>query len=549
MTQKILRNPPSLVTALTAVLIIGFVVGAVPTISTAQASESGDVIGNPEITFATSSETLSADTTDELTVSIVNRGLVIEHGPSQYENSVMTARGLTFEVEDGNTPIDVQTGQVSVGNFPTGSTEKTVSVTIPDNAEPGTYQLPVSYEYSYTRHIRYGPSGPTEGSDSTQTKTGSLTVQIREDARFKIVETNATTQVGDNNDISFTLENTGSEIARGANVNAESQSSSLTFESGDTSSTASVGDWEPGEVRTVSYNAALESDAPVRGYSVDLAVNYDDIDGISRTSDPITTTVQSIREQAFTLSDVESQLRVGEDGDLIGTVHNDGPLPARSVVIQYTGDDQNVIPTERSTAVGTLDPGQSESFSLPIAISTSAEAGLRSLDMAVKYRNDKGETRTFEDLAIDAEIAPERDRFDATVENRTIQAGGTRAIDVAVTNNLNEVASDVEVRLFADDPLDTGDTDTGYVQSLDPGETKTVTFELTTTGSATVGSTYPISLDFRYDDTEGDSHLTKTYRIPIDVTESEEGGLPLPVIAVVLLVIGTGALVIYRRRQ
>jgi sialidase-1 len=549
MTQKILRNPPSLATALTAVLVIGFVVGAVPTIATAQASESGDVIGNPEITFATSSETLSADTTDELTVSIVNRGLVIEHGPSQYENSVMTARGLTFEVEDGNTPIDIQTGQVSVGNFPTGSTEKTVSVTVPDNAEPGTYQLPVNYEYSYTRHIRYGPSGPTEGSDSTQTKTGSLTVQIREDARFKIVETNATTQVGDNNDISFTLENTGSEIARSANVNAESQSSSLTFESGDTSSTASVGDWEPGEIRTVSYNAAVASDAPVRGYSVNLAVNYDDIDGIDRTSDPITTTVQSTREQEFTISDVESQLRVGEDGDLVGTVHNEGPLPARSVVVQYTGDDQSVIPTEQSTAVGMLDSGQSEAFSLPITISGSAEAGLRSLDMAVKYRNDEGETRTFEDLAIDAKIAPERDRFDATVENRTIQASGARAVDVAVTNNLNEVASDVEVRLFADDPLDTGDTDTGYIQSLDPGETKTVTFELTTTGSATVGTTFPISLDFRYDDTEGDSHLTKTYRIPIDVTESEEGGLPLPVISVALLVIGTGALVIYRRRQ
>jgi len=549
MTQNTLPNPPSLATVLTTILVVGFVVSAVPTITTAQASESGDVVGNPDVTFTTSSEPLSADTTDELTVSIVNRGQVIQHGPSQYEDSVMTARGLTFEVKDENTPIDVQTGQVSVGNFPTGSTEKTVSVTVPDTAEPGTYRLPVTYKYSYTRHIRYGPSGPTEGSDSTRTKTDSITVEIKEDARFEIVETNATTQVGDDNDISFTLKNTGSEIARGANINAESQSGSLTFESGDASSTASVGDWEPGEVRTVTYSAALDSDAPVRGYSVNLAVNYDDIDGIDRTSDPITTTVQSTREQEFALSDVESQLRVGEDGDLVGTVHNDGPLPARSVIVQYTGEDQSVIPTEDSTAVGTLEPGQSETFSLPIAISGSAQAGLRSLDMAVKYRNEEGETRTFQDLAVDAEIAPERDRFGTMVENRTIQAGGTRAVDVAVTNNLNEVASDVEVRLFADDPLDTGDTDTGYVQSLDPGETKTLTFELTTTGSATVGSTYPISIDFRYDDTEGDSHLTKTYRIPIDVTESEERGLPLPVIAVALLVLGVGALVIYRRQQ
>jgi sialidase-1 len=169
--------------------------------------------------------------------------------------------------------------------------------------------------------------------------------------------------------------------------------------------------------------------------------------------------------------------------------------------------------------------------------------------MAVQYRDDEGDRKVFEELVVDAEIAPERDRFGVSIENRTIQAGSTRTVDVAVTNNLNETVSDVEVRLFADDPLDTGDTDTGYVQSLDPGETRTVTVELTTTGAATPGSTYPISLDFRYDDADGDSHLTDTYRLPIDVTASEDGGLPLSVLGVAALVLATVVLVVYRRQQ
>lgn len=549
MIQITPRNLRPLTIALIGVLVLGFVVSAMPAIAAAQATQSGDVVGSPDITFATSSGAVSAGTNDEITLSIVNRGQIVQHGPSQYENQVMTARGLTFEVNDEDSPINVQTGQVSVGNFPVGGTEKTVSITVPEDTEPGTYELPVDYEYSHTRLVRYGPSGPTEGSDSTRTKTSSIIIEVEEDARFEIIQTNTTAQVGSDSDISYTLRNTGSEIAKGASVNVESQSSSLTFESGDTSSTASVGDWQPGEVRTVTYTAALESDAAVRGYSVNLAVNYNNIDGISQTSDSITTTVQSIPDQSFTLTDVESQLRVSEDGNLVGTVRNDGPLTARNVVVQYAGDDQSVIPIEQSTSVGTLNSGDSANFSLPIAISSEANSGLRSLDMEVQYRNDEGEKRSFEDLAVDAEIAPERDRFDVAIENRTIQAGGTRTVDVAVTNNLNEVASDVEVRLFANDPLDTGNTDTGYVQSLAPGETKMVTFELTTTGSATAGSTYPISLDFRYDDTDGDSHLTDTYRVPIDVTESEEGGLPLPIIAVALLIIATGALVVYRRQQ
>lgn len=549
MTSQLPYNSRPVIVVLTLLLVVGFVGSGLPPIVAGQTAQSGDVVGSPDISFATSSGSLSAGTTEQLSLSVANRGSIIRGGPSQYEDKVMTARGVTFEIDDSNAPIDVQTGRVSLGNFPVGSTQTAVSVTVPEDADPGVYELPVRYQYSHTRLVSYGPSGLTEGVDSRQSETDTITIRIEEDARFAVVETNATAQVGDDSDISFTLRNTGSEVARAGSVDIVSKSSSLTFESGASSSTTAVGDWQPGEVRTVTYNAALESDAVVRGYSVDLTVNYDDVDGISQTSDPITSTVQSTPEQSFALTDVDSQLRVGEDGELIGVVHNDGPTAARNVVVQYTGEDQSVIPTERSTAVGTLEAGESAQFSLPISISSEARAGLRSLDMAVQYRDDEGDRKVFEELVVDAEIAPERDRFGVSIENRTIQAGGTRTVDVAVTNNLNETVSDVEVRLFADDPLDTGNTDTGYVQSLDPGETRTVTVELTTTGAATPGSTYPISLDFRYDDADGDSHLTDTYRLPIDVTASEDGGLPLSVLGVAALVLATAVLVVYRRQQ
>jgi len=71
MIQNILRNSKLLATVLTAVLVVGFVVGAIPTIAASQTSQSEDVVGHPEIPFTTSSEKLSADTTDELTISVV----------------------------------------------------------------------------------------------------------------------------------------------------------------------------------------------------------------------------------------------------------------------------------------------------------------------------------------------------------------------------------------------------------------------------------------------------------------------------------------------
>ncbi|WP_241686289.1 COG1361 S-layer family protein [Halorubrum amylolyticum] len=500
-------------------------------------AQTSNVGGSPDLDVFVSNPNLVPGQTNEVELTVANDGN-LRFGDASAADTVTTARNVRVDAEASG-PLSVESGETAIGGVTTtGPSSAPVSINVPDNVDPGTYTLDLDLTYSYY----------SSGEDRTVTVSRQVDLRVRDDARFQVVDVESDTQVGDSGTVEATIENVGSETAHAADVTFSSQSNSVTV-SGGQSDTIRVAELDPGETTTVAYDVGIASDLPVQQYTLSGSVAFKDPDGIARTDEGLSLGVLPLAEQEFTLTDVESQLRVAEDGDLVGTVRNDGPVPARSVVVQYAGDDQSVIPAERSTAVGTLNSGESANFTLPIAISGEAEAGLRSLDMAVQYRNDEGESRAFEDLVVDAEVAPERDRFDVAVENRTIQSGGTRTVDVTVTNNLNETASDVEARLFADDPLDTGDTDTGYVQSLDPGETATMTLELTTTGSATPGSTYPISLDFRYDDVDGDSQLTDTYRVPIDVTESEGGGLPLPVIIVALLVVGTGALVVYRRRQ
>ncbi|GAB3701415.1 COG1361 S-layer family protein [Halorubrum pallidum] len=507
---------------------------SVPGTAPAQTSNVG---GSPDLDVFVSNPNLVPGQTNQVDLTIANDGN-LRFGDPSAADTVTTARNVRVDAEASG-PLSVESGETAIGGVTTTAPGSVpVSVNVPDDVDPGTYTLDLDLTYSYI----------SSGEDRTVTVSRQVELRVREDARFQVVGVESDTQVGDSGTVEATIENVGAEAARNADVTFSTQSNSVTVSDGQ-SDTVRVPELDPGETATVAYDVGVASDLPVQQYTLSGSVAFEDPDGISRTDEGLSIGVLPLAEQEFALTDVESNLRVAEDGDLVGTVRNDGPVPSENVVVRYAGDDQSVIPAERSTAVGTLDPGESANFSLPIAIGGEAEAGLRSLDMAVQYRNDEGESRAFEELVVDAEVAPERDRFDVAIENRTIQSGGTRTVDVAVTNNLDEPASDVEARLFADDPLDTGNTDTGYVQSLDPGETTTMTFELTTTGSATAGSTYPISLDFRYDDADGDSQLTDTYRVPIDVTESEEGGLPLPVIVVALLVVGTGALVVYRRRQ
>ncbi|MCG1004950.1 MULTISPECIES: COG1361 S-layer family protein [Halobacterium] len=529
------------------VLVVGSI-GTAGLSGTVAAQESGEVIGQPNISFATTTGDVSAGKTDTLSLSITNRGKIDKGGPSQYENRVTTARGMTMSLDDENSPIDINVGELAVGNVPTGSSQVDVPITVAESAEPGTYKIPVEYEYQYTRAVDYDAYG-AEYSDFTRTQTGSITVAVTEDARFEVVAIQGAAQVGDNSDVSVTIRNTGSQLARGASVTVNSRSNALTFDSGGMSASSYVGDWQSGETREVNYSVALAPDATQRGYTLDLTVNYDDTDGISQTSEPITAGVETIAKQAFRFSEVTSSLRVGEDGEVVGTVTNQGPQTAHSVVVRYAGTTQTVIPIEDSVAVGSLAAGESTSFRLPIEVSSEAEAGAKSLDFAVDYRNLDRDQRTYDKLDIRAAVAPERDQFSVELAEQSIETGGSRTISVEVTNNLNETVTDVEARLFADNPLDTGDADTGYREALDPDETVTMTFELTAAGSATPEKTYPISFDFRYDDERGNSQLTNTMRVPIDVVESSGGGLPIPLIAGVIVVVGGAAAVLWYRRQ
>jgi hypothetical protein len=517
--------------------------GPTPTDPAAQAQTDGVVRGSPDLSVAIARPEVTPGRTNEVTLQVINDGDA-DLGTAETREVVTTARSVRLTAEADDSPITVETDTLALGAVTeTAPSEAPIAVSVPSGTEAGDYELEVELEYSYTGRQSSGII-----QDLSQTVTADVEVEVTDDARFRIVDVTTDAQVGDRGTLEATVRNVGATSAHDATVALESSSAGLALGQG-TSDAALIESIAPGESVTVPYDASFTSTAPDRRYALSGRVTFDTPDGIPHADEGLSAGVTPVGEQTFAVQGVASTLRVGEDGELTGTVRNDGPTAANNVVVQYAGDSPSVIPIERSTAVGTLGSGESAEFALPISIGGEAETGLRSIDLAVRYRNDGGEARRYNELGVDAEVAPERDRFDVAVENRTIEAGGTRTVEVAVTNNLDEAASDVEARLFADDPLGTGATDTGYVQSLGPGETTTLTFELTTTGSATAGSTYPISLDFRYDDADGDSQLSDTYRVPIDVTPSEGGGLPLPVIAVALLVLATGALVVYRRRQ
>lgn len=510
-------------------------------------SSSGTVIGRPTIDVYSSTTEVEPGTRTDLDLVISNDGRLSRGGPAEHETRVTTARGVTVQVDDGDTPFEVNTGRVAVGEVPRGTTPvDPISITVPENVDPGRYRIPVTVSYSYTISVEYNTVGSPEYNDLTRETTQYVTLRVRDQARFDVVDSETTAQIGDTGTVAVTLRNDGTRPARDASVVLSSGTDELAFGTGSTSSTAYVGDWQPGENATVEYTVSVTEDAALRNYSLSATVEYDDTDGIGRTSESLAVGLRPAPEQTFALRETSATLRVGEDGQFAGTVVNRGPDAVRQPVVVFRSSNPNVEVESTEYALETLEPDQAGEFAFDVTISDGASATTQQFNVTVRYRNERGDVRQSDTLNERVVVEPQRDRFSVEAVNRTVVAGGTTTLELRVTNEGTEPLRDVEAKAFVQSPL-SSDDDEGIVSALDPGESATFVIGLSTGGSA-LEKTYPVAVDFQYELPNGDTEVSQTYRVPVTVDRQERrGGSLLPITVGALAVTGLGLFVWLRR--
>ena len=342
--------------------------------------------------------------------------------------------------------------------------------------------------------------------------------------------------------------------ARSVVVELEDDDAPITVNTG----SRSYGTITEDEIRDATFSIDVPSDAEPGTYELDVKINYDYTSRVSQQpgivndqtqrSRSVTETVEiEISDDArFRVDNVNSTLRVGEEGEITGELTNVGGEDVTNAQLAFDPDSPNIFALETDVAVGDIDAGDSAEFSIPVEAGSEARAVDKQFDLPVTYRDSNGIRAEDPDPDFIATIGEKRNEFLIEPVDRTITAGTSQQLDVEVTNNRDERVTDVEAKLFADDPLDSSD-DEAYIESLDAGESTTVSFELNAESGATV-KTYPVTIDFRYDDANQRSQLSDSYRMAIDVTEGEEGGLPVGIIAIGLVALGGVGYALYRRQ-
>jgi hypothetical protein len=365
------------------------------------------VDGEPDFEVYTPDDRVYPGEVTELTIQLDNEG-ELKDGQESNRQLVTTARNVVVELDPEDSPIEVTTGRQAIGTVSEDAPgEAAFQIEVPDDIDPGTYELEVDVDYRYTESVRE-IEGLTDQNQRSSSDTHTVEIEVDDGPQFNV-------------------------------------------------------------------------------------------------------------------ENVSSTLRVGETGEITGEVVNTGEQDATNVEVQFPTENENLFPLETAVAVGDIPSGESAEFRIPIEVGSEAEAVPKRFDIPVSFRNEMGIRNTDNSPELLAEIGPERDAFSIESTDRSISAGSSSTVEFTITNNREETLSDIEPKLFTDTPFSSS-SDEAFVESLEPGESETISFDLSAAGSATP-KTYPVTLDIRYEDASGDSHITDSYRLPIGVVQAEEGGL------------------------
>ncbi|MFD1644145.1 COG1361 S-layer family protein [Haloarchaeobius litoreus] len=455
---------------------------------------------------------------------------VTNEGPRDVENAVVR---LTSD-DPGVVP---QVSQYAVGDL--------------DEGESATVELPVRVARdakAVPRQLSFVVSYQTDENEPRRSDTLAEQFDVDEQIpAFEVVDVDSTVQVGEEGTLELTLANVDAERASDAVVTLATRSGELLVGRAPNGSRF-VGDWAPNEERTVAFTVTSTNATDVQQYPLSVSVNYEDEDGDERRSEARTFGVEPLDEQRFALADVRSTLRVGEDGNVTGLVRNVGPGTAYEVAVQVSTRSETVVVDEAEIPLGTLEAGENASFRIPASVVSDAESTPRRLTVRVVYQTADDEPRRSDPLVAAVPVAGQRDAFLVRPANATVPTGGTRTVTLLVTNNRDQVVRNVNAKLFANEPLSVPD-DQAFVDQLAPNETVELQFRVSAAGDA-VPKDYPLSIDFQYEQPDGETELSRSLTVPVTVAQPPGDGFPWwAIVLVVLLVLFLVGLFLWGRRE
>jgi len=315
-----------------------------------------------------------------------------------------------------------------------------------------------------------------------------------------------------------------------------------------------IGDIAASSSKEVPFEIRVKDDAKAGTYSLPLMIEYTYLaDADQQGTDSLTyryvkkdmtITLPFVVRSAINLDVISvtpENVNAGGSGFVTLKLKNSGADTGEKAVAKLSRSGNSpIVPVDSTVYIGTFEPGEEIDTKFKVSVSKDGEPQQYPLQIMVTYQNADGETldTPVEEFGVPvgAKVA-----FTVTSEPAKTSPGKKQEIEVTYRNDGEATAYSAEARISAVDPFTSND-DLAYLGDLQPGESGTARFEISTASEATTKS-YGLDSEIRYRDALDNSQISDTVKVPVDVAPAGGIGAIIghPVFLALLLVIILGA--------
>jgi len=346
--------------------------------------------GSPDLSaYISGTNEFSPGTDVQLIIVIENNGLnefkFVQSGIVDRDDQPNTAKFLTASLNEGDAPIVIKSDPQMLGDLKgASSTSAVFSTKIRSDAPGGTYQIPLSLNYTYFDFAEQYGVDTIQYYYKTKNETLLIPIKIKSDVSVDVISAVPEhLNVGTEGYIDMKIKNTGFEDGSKAVVKIIRNGNSPIIP---TDSSVFIGNFPRGSTVDCRYKVSVSSDAERQTYPVDVVVVYQNNEGDFITSRSETVGIPIGGKVDFMVISPSGEMNPGNKKVVTVEYKNTGDTAVYSAQARISAVDP-FTSNDDTAYIGDLKPGESRVVSFIISVDRTATLKEYGLDSEIRYRD------------------------------------------------------------------------------------------------------------------------------------------------------------------
>jgi hypothetical protein len=365
--------------------------------------------GEPNLTTSVQgSNELSPGKEATIAVLVQNTGVnqfkFSQSGIVDRDDQPNTAKNVVVSLNAGDTPFIIKTDSQMVGDIK-GSSSVPVKFTvkIPSDTKAGEYTLPINLKYSYLWDAEQYGLDTIEYHYKPKDVSLNLPVTVRPEISIAVPSASSDSlNAGNQGYLTADIMNTGSENVTRAVVKVSQNGKSPIVP---VDGTVSIGEFPAGSSKEVRFKLAVSKDAQAQTYPVDITVTYQNREGDTLTTDPVTVSVPVGKKVDFKVVTPPASIHPGEKKTIEVGIMNTGGATIYRAQARITATDP-FSSDDDTSFIGDLAPGETKTARFTIKADNAATVKEYSLDAEVRYRDALDTSVVSDSITVPINVVP-----------------------------------------------------------------------------------------------------------------------------------------------